>query len=190
MGRFRDDRERRQRRDRDEAAEERRKDRPPPLSREDGDRILAEARGALALAGFGVVEARAFPEWRLKLLIDGPAGAPVTIGDCERASRAVVDVLRASGRDPGDFEIDVGSPGADRPLTRDEDFVRFAGQQVTVTLWEAREGRRNFTGRLVGRDAHGDVTVHVLDEPAPETFAHAAIREVRLHPELKLRPRE
>src|SRR5207248_1385982 len=147
----------------------RRPDRPAPLPREEGERIVAEVRKTLEAAGFGVIVARAFPERRLCVMIDGPAGAPVTIADCERASRAAEAAIRAAGQDPGAFEIDVESPGADRPLTRDADFERFKGEQVTVTLKEPRDGRRNFTGRLMAHAA-GDVTVHVLDEAEATTF--------------------
>jgi ribosome maturation factor RimP len=106
----------------------------------------------------------------------------VTIADCATASRAVEEGLRAIRVEPGSLQIEVESPGADRPLTRPQDFERFAGQRVTVTLREAREGRRNFTGPLLGY-AQGDVTIQVLDEAVPETFKAADIREVRLHPE-------
>jgi len=48
------------------------------------------------------------------------------------------------------YHLEVSSPGLDRPLTRDQDFVRFAGQDVRVSTREALEGRRNFRGRLAG----------------------------------------
>jgi ribosome maturation factor RimP len=169
---------------------ERRADRPPPLDKAEGERVLAQGRAAVEAAGYSVITGRVFPNWQIKIMIEGPEGATVTVGDCERASRALTDAIRAAGHDPGLFEIDVESPGTDRPLTREADFERFKGQQVTVTLYQARpDGRRNFTGPLVAYAA-GDVTVHVLDTPEPETFVKADIREVRLHPDMKLRPNE
>jgi ribosome maturation factor RimP len=154
----------------------------PPHDPEEARRAEALAREAAERAGFGVVLARASANRRLRVMLDRPEGAAVTIDDCAIANRAIQAALTAAGLDPGNFEIEVESPGADRPLTREEDFVRFRGERVTVSLREAREGRRNFTGTLVGF-AGGDVTVHVLDEDAPETFPAREIREVRLHPE-------
>jgi ribosome maturation factor RimP len=123
-------------------------------------------------------------------MIERAGGEIPTVGDCERASKIAEAAIQAAGAEPGDFEFEVESPGADRPLTRPEDYVRFAAEQVTVTLYEAREdGRRNFTGRLIG-EQNGDVTVHVLDETEPQTFAKNMIREVRLHPEMKFKPAE
>jgi ribosome maturation factor RimP len=159
----------------------------PALGPEERARIEAIARGAAEGAGLEVVRAAASPQRRLRVMVDRPDFA-ITIGDCESASRAVADALRTAGLDPGRFEIEIESPGADRPLTRPEDFERFRGAQVTVTLRVARDGRRNFTGPLLGW-AGGDVTVHVLDEKAPETFLAAEIREVRLHPPIE-RPGE
>ncbi len=160
--------------------------RPAPLEREAGERVVAAIRAAVEAAAFEVVSARTFSNFQVRLLIDGPGGAAVTVADCERASRTAIEAVRGLGLDPGSFEFEVASPGADRPLTRPVDFVRFRGQAVTVTLREPREGRRNFTGPLLARSDAGDVTVHVLDEPEPETFGAAGIKEVRLHPD----PRE
>jgi ribosome maturation factor RimP len=135
-------------------------------------------------------------------MIEGPGDVAVTVRDCERASRTIGAAIRSLDLDPGAFDLEVESPGADRPLTREVDFERFRGQQVTVTLREAREGRRNFTGALIGFVAvpgspksfasggGGDVTLHVLDTPEPETFRAADVKEVRLHPDLKSRPSE
>jgi ribosome maturation factor RimP len=171
-------------------ANRRRGDRPERLEKPECERLEAAARAALEAAAFDVVRVRVYPERRVRAMVDGPAGAPVTVGDCERASRALADALAAAGADPGTFDVEVESPGADRPLTRPADFERFREKQVTLTLWEARDGRRNYTGALLGRSESGEVTVHVLDEEAPTTFPAKEVREVRLHPEAKLPPRE
>jgi ribosome maturation factor RimP len=152
-------------------------------------RVEGEARRAIEGAGFEVVLARASANRRLVVMVERPDRAPVTVGDCASANRAIEEGLRAAGVDPGAYDIEVESPGADRPLTRPEDFARFQGARITVSLREARDGRRNFTGPLVAYSA-GDVTVHVLDEPEPSTFRAAEIREVRLHPEPEKPPPE
>lgn len=170
-------------------AKMRRPDRPERLDPIEVAKIAEHVRKAVELAGLDVVLVRIFPDRRVRVMIDVLDGGVVKIADCERASRAAEAGLVVAEVDPGTFELDVESPGADRPLTRDVDFARFKEQQVTVTLKEDRDGRRNFTGKLLGHEK-GDVRVHVLDEPEPETFLAAAIKEVRLHPDLKMKPRE
>lgn len=148
-------------------------------------RLEGLARAAVEAAGYEVVQLQLPPNRRLRLMIDVEGG--VGIEDCRRASRIVEEALAGAGFDPGGFHIEVESPGVDRPLTRPSDFERFRGARVTLSLHQARasDGRRNFTGTLIGY-AGGDVTVHVLDAPEPETFRAAEVRQVRLHPEVLL----
>lgn len=111
-----------------------------------------------------------------------PYRSGIRMEDCQLVSRAVISLLTEQGRDPGGFQIEVNSPGLDRPLTRTEHFARFTGQQITVTLRESRvDGRKNFTGTLVSADEES-VVVHVLDHDSPESFARNGIRHVKLRP--------
>jgi ribosome maturation factor RimP len=134
-------------------------------------------------AGFEVVRLHLPPTRRMRLMIDVPDGR-VTLADCRRASTLAEEALHEVGHDPGSFSIEVESPGVDRPLTRERDFQRFKGERVMLTLNDARhtDGRRRFTGKLLGWN-RGDVTLHVLDADAPETFRADAIEGVRLNPE-------
>jgi ribosome maturation factor RimP len=110
-----------------------------------------------------------------------PSG--VRIADCQLVSRAVCEALSELGYDPGSFQIEVSSPGIERPLTRLAHFHRFRGQQVTVTLTSTRasDGRRNFTGQLIDAD-ETTVTVHVLDDRQSTVFERSDIRGVKLRP--------
>ena len=162
----------------------------PEASTVDPAKVEAIARSAAESVGLDVLAARVSGSGHLRLIVEN-ATAPLTVSDCAAASRAVADSLRAAGIDPGSLAIEVESPGIDRPLLRPADFERFRGCQVTVSLRESRNGRRNFTGPLIARDAaSGDVTVQVLDEAEPETFRGTEIREVRLRPPFKERPAE
>jgi len=87
----------------------------------------------------------------LRIFIDKPAEGPqdavasgITVGDCARVSNQLARVLEVE-----DFDYDrleVSSPGLDRPLKKEADFARFAGEQARLTLRVPVEGRRNFTG--------------------------------------------
>ena len=68
----------------------------------------------------------------------------ITLDDCEAASRQIQRVLEVDGVDYG--RLEVSSPGLDRPLKKEADFVRFAGEQARLTLRVPIAGRRNFTG--------------------------------------------
>ena len=53
---------------------------------------------------------------------------------------------------PHAYELEVSSPGLDRPLRRLPDFARFAGHEAKIRMTEGVEGRRNFSGQLVGTE--------------------------------------
>src|SRR5262245_33786016 len=83
----------------------------------------------------------------LRLFIDKPGG--VSLDDCTKVSRLVSDVLDGEGiseRIPGTFNLEVSSPGLDRPLVRPADFQRFVGKKVNVTTKLPVDGRRKFGG--------------------------------------------
>ncbi len=86
--------------------------------------------------------------WVLRLYIDKPGG--VTLGDCVKISEIVGDLLDAKDLIHHSYHLEVSSPGLDRPLRKKEDFKRFAGDKVKITLKAPREGRKNFTGLLRG----------------------------------------
>ncbi len=87
---------------------------------------------------------------RLQLLIDRADGGSVTIAQCTSASRAVSALLDVEDPIAGAYDLEVGSPGIDRPLTRDKDFLRFVGATARLELTAALDGRRNWQGRLLG----------------------------------------
>lgn len=85
----------------------------------------------------------------LRLFIDKAAAGPqdaggITVDDCARVSNQLTRVLEVEGVDYD--RLEVSSPGLDRPLKKEADFVRFAGEQARLTLRVPMQGRRNFTG--------------------------------------------
>jgi ribosome maturation factor RimP len=86
----------------------------------------------------------------LRIFIDKPAdpqgGAAggITVDDCARVSNQLTRVLEVEGIDYD--RLEVSSPGLDRPLKKEADFARFAGEQARLTLRVPVAGRRNFTG--------------------------------------------
>jgi len=72
------------------------------------------------------------------------------VEDCSKISRAVSPLLDVDDPIEEAYSLEVSSPGVDRPLVRAEDFDRFAGFEAKVEMAYLIEGRKRFTGRLVG----------------------------------------
>jgi ribosome maturation factor RimP len=74
----------------------------------------------------------------------------MTINDCARISQTVSVLLDVKSSIPSTYVLEVSSPGIDRPLTRLDDFSRFAGFEVRIETRSPIEGRKRFYGRLEG----------------------------------------
>ena len=88
--------------------------------------------------------------WVLRVVLDHPDG--VSVDDCARFSRELSDLLDVEDPVPSAYNLEVSSPGLDRPLAKPRDFVRFAGSAITLTTNLSVGGRRNFQGTLRGMD--------------------------------------
>jgi ribosome maturation factor RimP len=135
---------------------------------------------ALAGMGYELVDAQASNGGRLlRLFIDKPGG--VTLDDCAEVSRHLTRVLAVEGID---YErLEVSSPGLDRPLRREADFVRFAGQRAEIRMRTPdASGRRKFAGRLRGAEA-GQVVLEL--EGGVIRLALDDLDRAKLVPELK-----
>lgn len=85
--------------------------------------------------------------WVLRLYIDRQDGG-VTLDDCTLVSREVSDLLDAKDPIEHPYNLEVSSPGPERPLRKPEDFQRWCGRQVKVKWWGA--GRKVLQGTLLG----------------------------------------
>ena len=115
----------------------------------------------------------------LRLYIDAEAG--ITLDDCERVSRAVSETLDAEDPIPGQYTLEVSSPGLERPLRTAQQFARFAGETVFVETVQPLEGRRRFKGTLA---AVGDATIEVEVDGRRWTLPVAGIRKAHLAPDV------
>jgi ribosome maturation factor RimP len=93
----------------------------------------------------------------LRVYIDKPGG--VTVDDCASVSHWVSVVLDVEDPIPHSYTLEVSSPGVERGLYKRSDYRRFAGQPVKIEMWEPRDGRRRFTGELLGLGDDDLVTV-------------------------------
>jgi ribosome maturation factor RimP len=79
---------------------------------------------------------------------------PITIDDCERVSRVIGPLLDNAALIPGPYELEVSSPGAERPLRRKEDYERFNGKRVNVR-YRTGETETVVEGQLIAVDGAG-----------------------------------
>ena len=84
--------------------------------------------------------------WLVRIYIDKEGG--VTIADCSEISKQAGDILDVYDVLPGSYTLEVSSPGLDRPLTRDKDFIKYRGSTVRIKTAEKLEGVKNFHGKL------------------------------------------
>jgi len=91
-----------------------------------------------------VVDVERAAQGLLRVTIDREGG--VRIEDCEAVSRQLSRVFEVENIDYA--RLEVGSPGTDRPLRREADFVRFADERVEIRLREPLAGRKVFSGIL------------------------------------------
>jgi ribosome maturation factor RimP len=96
-------------------------------------------------------------EWRLgpgrgllRLFIDKDDG--ITLDDCEQVSRQVAAMLDVEDPIPGDYVLEVSSPGLDRKLVKPAHYDRFAGCEVKVKLRRMIDQRRRLRGTLLARE--------------------------------------
>jgi ribosome maturation factor RimP len=99
----------------------------------------------------------------LQIMAERPDGT-MSIDDCETASRAISPVLDVEDPVSGSYDLEVSSPGIDRPLVRPEDFDRWSGHEAKIELVEPLAGRRRFRG-VIGGFSNGEVPLAV-DSPA------------------------
>jgi len=136
--------------------------------------------------GFDLVEIEHFPNPKhgvLRLFIDKPADSEsegVVIEDCSAVSRQISALIDVEDPIRGKFNLEVSSPGLDRPLRRLQDFQRFTGSLVKLKTVMPLEGQRNFKGRLL--EANEDVVV--IETDAEEiSLPMSAIEKARIVPE-------
>lgn len=118
--------------------------------------------------------------WILRLTIDGPDG--IGHEECQKVSQAVDEPLDAADPIPGRYYLEVSSPGLDRPLVKEEHYLRFIGHDIRLRTKEPIDGRKNWSGRL--ENVVDDHVVLTLDTKEQVHLPMHMIRIARLIPEI------
>jgi ribosome maturation factor RimP len=115
----------------------------------------------------------------LRLYIDSPEG--ISLDDCERVSRAVSERLDSVDPIPGQYTLEVSSPGLDRVLRTPAHFERFAGERVRVEMARPIDGRKRFAGQLIAANER-EITLNV--DGGRVTLPIDDIHKARLAPQM------
>ncbi len=97
----------------------------------------------------------------LQIMAERPDGT-FTIDDCEEASKAIAPVLDVEDPIKQAYNLEISSPGIDRPLVRASDFARWPDFAVKVEMAVAIDGRKRFRGHIVG--AEGEEAIISRDD--------------------------
>mgnify|MGYP000040553450 FL=1 len=130
-------------------------------------------------AGFELVDVEYVKEagnWYLRGYIDKPGG--ITVNDCEAVSRAFSDKLDEDDFIEDSYIMEISSPGLDRPLKKEKDFVRSMGKLVEIRTYRPINKEKEFYGILSAYD-ESSVTITTEDQKE-QTFEKADIALIRL----------
>ena len=117
----------------------------------------------------------------LRIYLDTAAPGGITVDDCERASRAVSEALDTSDPIPGNYTLEVSSPGLERPLRTARHFAPYVGEQVFVETVHVVDERRRFKGVLA---AAGSESIEVDVEGRRHVLPLTGIRKAHLAPDI------
>ncbi len=113
----------------------------------------------------------------LQVMAEQPDGTNIGIDDCGTISRGLAAKMDEADPIAEPYTLEISSPGIDRPLTREKDFVRWAGFEVRIDTLDPIEGQSRFKGRIVSLE---DGIIVLRDEAAEKRIAFTALRRAKL----------
>lgn len=128
-------------------------------------RIAAMVEPAIVDLGFRLVRVKlsGLNGFTLQIMAERPDGT-MTVDDCEAVSRAVTPVLDVEDPIDREYNLEISSPGIDRPLVRAIDFERWRGHLAKLELAVPRDGRKRFRGEIRAVEA-GELVLRLEDLP-------------------------
>lgn len=117
-------------------------------------KLTAMLESPVAAIGFeliGIEFVRAGKHSTLRVFIDSENG--IEVDDCAQVSHQISAVLDVEDPISTEYNLEVSSPGMDRPLFKVAHYQQVVGQEINVKLQTPQDGRRNFKGRLLSCEA-------------------------------------
>lgn len=140
--------------------------------------VAAEVEKIIAGTALELVDVEYVRErnWYLRVFIDKQGG--VDLEDCQAVSEKLSKILDEKDPISDNYLLEVSSPGLDRVLKKEKDFVRYQGRDVDIHFFKPHNGTKLLTAVLKGRD--GDALTVSHDE-TEETLDMKDISQIRLH---------
>lgn len=126
--------------------------------------LMAPVAQALGLELYDIEYVKEGADRILRLYIDNEEG--ISLDDCERMSRAAEVVLDEKDPIPGEYRLQVSSPGVERKLSKPEHYIRYIGHRATIKLFAPHDpvsGRKKFTGKIINF-SNNQLSVKTEDE--------------------------
>jgi ribosome maturation factor RimP len=147
------------------------------------DRVNEVVEPVVEALGYELILLEFVPQSRsavLRVFIDCEDG--ITLADCQKVSRELSAVMDVEDPIKTAYQLEVSSPGLDRPLTKRRHFDRFAGEKARIQLVAPLAGgtQKKFVGRITGTTDEG---VKLETETGSVELAFAAIERARLGPD-------
>lgn len=142
--------------------------------------MLDDAVTAVGFELLGVEFVRAGKHSTLRVYIDSPKG--IDVDDCADVSHQISAVLDIEDPISTEYNLEVSSPGLDRPLFKASHYQEVVGQTISVKLQIPQDGRRNYKGQLTECDDHS-FTVKVDNEHYSLTYEN--VLKANLVPEFE-----
>jgi len=112
----------------------------------------------------------------LRVVVDKEGG--ITMGECAELNKKLSDILDKENIIDEEYTIEISSPGLDRKLTKDSDFIWAVGKEVKITTYAPLEGKNVFLGKLMGL---GDKTVVISEEGISLDIPREKVASARLN---------
>jgi ribosome maturation factor RimP len=143
------------------------------------ERVIALIEPTSADMGYRIVRVRLSGQRRkrLQIMAERVADGQMSVEDCSRLSRALSPVFDLEDPIQGEYDLEISSPGIDRPLMRIEDFERFIGHEAKLETAAMIDGRRRWKGAIKG--VEGDVIV-LATEQGEARLSFAQLSDARL----------
>lgn len=101
-------------------------------------------------------------QFYLRIYIEKEGG--ISLDDCEVVSRAINPILDEKDPITDNYFLEVCSPGLDRPLKKEKDFIRYAGRDVDIKLYKPLNGTKQLEAQLVGLTDDKKIEVIIDDQ--------------------------
>ena len=144
------------------------------------DKVLSILNPSVQDLGYELLGVEYVPSGKLSILrlyIDSEKG--IGLDDCEVVSRQVSAIMDVEDPISGQYNLEVSSPGIERPLFSIAHYMRFLGHEVLIKTYRPIEGRRKFTG-TIGSISEKSNTLELLTEMGSVTLDIDLIEKANL----------